>query len=452
MAGNDWVLTSIGAETDLLTGFPFVSNRYVSDPTGIKLLRGDNVAQGDLRWDGAKYWSSDDLDELKQFYLQDGDVILAMDRPWIEAGLKYAAVTQHDLPCLLVQRVARLRGTTSLDTRYLKYLIGSLPFVQYVLAVQTGTAVPHISASQIKSFVFYRPLLSEQRAIACILGALDDKIELNRRMNRTLDAMARALFQSWFVDFDPVRAKVAGEQPAGLKPELAALFPDRLVESDLGEIPEGWEVVTLGNLGELEKGLSYKGEGLSEEDGIPMVNLGCFAGQGVFIAEKVKRYIGEYRDRHIVHAGDLVIANTDVTQNRIILGSPAILPKFGKESRYLFTHHVFAVRFFQEFEKWKYFVYFSLLKPEFREIAEGFATGTTVLALPRDGLLKYPFCLPSVSVLQVFERHIAQIRALIDCNLCQSRTLAALRDTLLPKLISGELRVADAERIVGRCL
>ncbi|MDP9312352.1 MAG: restriction endonuclease subunit S [Chloroflexota bacterium] len=103
-----------------------------------------------------------------------------MDRPWIEAGLKYAAVSEHDLPCLLVQRVARLRARKDLDQRYLRYIIGSANFTNYILGVQTGTAVPHISGNQIKQFKFFRPSLPEQQAIASVLGALDDKIELNR--------------------------------------------------------------------------------------------------------------------------------------------------------------------------------------------------------------------------------------------------------------------------------
>ena len=126
-----------------------------------------------------------------------------MDRPWIEAGLKYSLVREPDLPALLVQRVARLRGCERLDTRFLYYVIGCRDFTQYVISVQTGTAVPHISAQQIKEFTFPLPPLSEQRVIAHILGTLDDKIELNRRMNETLEAMARALFKSWFVRFRP---------------------------------------------------------------------------------------------------------------------------------------------------------------------------------------------------------------------------------------------------------
>jgi type I restriction enzyme S subunit len=257
-------------------------------------------------------------------------------------------------------------------------------------------------------------------------------------MNATLEAMARALFQSWFVDFDPVRAKL---DPATAGPTLdpAALFPDSLQDSAIGPIPHGWSVKNLGEIADFDKGLSYKGEGLAEEGGMPMVNLGCFTGRGLFNADRVKRYTGEYRERHLVHAGDLVIANTDMTQNRVIIGSPALVPELNGAKEFLFTHHVFAVRFKPGAEIWRRYVFFTLLKPEFREIAEGFSTGTTVLALPRDGLVNYSLCLPPIPLLEAFERQVGPLLAAVDSNQHQSRTLATLRDTLLPKLLSGEI-------------
>src|SRR5439155_16482602 len=108
---SDWLTVRLGDVTDVLTGFPFKSDRYVADDAAPRLLRGDNVAQGVLRWEGAKRWPRDSVDDVANYLLREGDVILAMDRPWIEAGLKYASVRRSDLPSLLVQRVARFRGT-----------------------------------------------------------------------------------------------------------------------------------------------------------------------------------------------------------------------------------------------------------------------------------------------------------------------------------------------------
>ena len=122
---------------------------------------------------------------------------------------------------------------------FLHYVVASREFTDYVLSVQTGTAVPHISGNQIGEYEFLLPSLPEQRTIAHILSTLDDKIELNRRMNETLEAIVRALFKSWFVDFDPVSAKAAGRD-IGLPQPLSDLFPARFVDSDLGGIPKGW--------------------------------------------------------------------------------------------------------------------------------------------------------------------------------------------------------------------
>lgn len=143
MASNGWVTTTLGEEVDLLTGYPFKSKQYVDDPCAIRLLRGDNVVQGRLRWDGVKRWPVDQSDGLSDYLLRPGDVVLAMDRPWIEAGLKYASISSHDAPSLLVQRVARLRGNSRLETSFLRYLIGSAAFTHHVLSVQIAPEEPH---------------------------------------------------------------------------------------------------------------------------------------------------------------------------------------------------------------------------------------------------------------------------------------------------------------------
>jgi type I restriction enzyme S subunit len=323
--------------------------------------------------------------------------------------------------------------------RFVYYFFKSV--APQIARMDVGSANPTLNRNHVHPMPIVWPPLAEQKAIAAVLGALDDKIELNRRMNATLEAMARALFQSWFVDFDPVRAKLDGRKPIGLDETTAALFPDSFQDSPIGPIPHAWIVKDLGEIADFDKGLSYKGEGLAEEGGMPMVNLGCFTGRGLFNANRVKRYTGAYRERHLVRAGDLVIANTDMTQNRVIIGSPAIVPELNGVREFLFTHHVFAVRFKPDADVWRRYAFFTLLKPEFREIAEGFSTGTTVLALPRDGLANYSLCLPPILLLEAFEKQVGPILATVDANLHQSRTLAKLRDTLLPKLLSGELSV-----------
>ena len=366
-----------------------------------------------------------------------GDVVMTTEAPLGEiAQLDGSKVA-------LAQRVITLRGKPSLlDNTFLKFLMQSAEVQEELRSRATGTTVLGIRQSELRQVSLNLPPLAEQKRIAEVLGAMDDKIELNRRMNATLDATARALFKSWFVDFDPVREKIEGKQPFGMEASTATLFPDSFKDSELGAIPKGWSIIPLGDIADFDKGLSYKGEGLAEDGGMPMVNLGCFSGRGLFNADRIKRYTGEFRDRHMVHSGDLVIANTDMTQNRVIIGSPALIPKSYGEREFLFTHHVFAVRFKPNYEIWRRFVYFTLLKPEFREIAEGFSTGTTVLALPRDGLMNYSICLPPLPLLNKFEEQTEPLLAQMDAHLQQSRTLTQLRDILLPQLLNGTINLS----------
>ena len=175
--GEGWVSTTLGNEIDLLTGFAFRSKGYTDSQDGLKLLRGDNIVQGSFRWVNVKNWPIDDVDAYSQYYLAERDVVLAMDRTWVKAGLKYAQISRNDLPCLLVQRVARLRAKKDFDDVFLKYLIGSGGFTRYVLSIQTGSGVPHISGTQIKSFAFFKPSMSEQKDISIKLDELRRQIQ-----------------------------------------------------------------------------------------------------------------------------------------------------------------------------------------------------------------------------------------------------------------------------------
>ena len=149
---SEWPIVELGECVELLTGFPFKSADYIEASDGIRLLRGDNIGQGSLRWNGVKKWPTDNRAHVSEYELCKSDIVLAMDRPWIPAGLKFARVRESDLPALLVQRVARIRPTERLRADYLNYVVASREFVEYIQNVTTGTAVPHISATQIKRY------------------------------------------------------------------------------------------------------------------------------------------------------------------------------------------------------------------------------------------------------------------------------------------------------------
>ncbi|MCO5161273.1 MAG: restriction endonuclease subunit S [Mesorhizobium sp.] len=165
LASGSWDQDNLGNHIDLLAGFAFKSAGYSQDPHDVRLMRGDNIVPGAVRWDGARYWPKKDCGAYERFQLKAGDVLIAMDRTWINAGIKFAVLSDEDTPSLLVQRVARLRCYGSLDARFLAMLIGSKAFERYVLSIQTGTGVPHISPTQIRAFRTPVPKIEEQRRI-----------------------------------------------------------------------------------------------------------------------------------------------------------------------------------------------------------------------------------------------------------------------------------------------
>ncbi len=377
--------------------------------------------------------SDEVIRRMPEYLLQEGDIVFAR-----KGGVERSAIVQaNESGYFLGSDGIRLRIKDSHDPRFIAYQLLTKQHKNWMLQNAGGTTMPSLNESIIRRIPILLAPLAEQKRIADILGNLDKKTDLNSRMIDTLEQMARTLFKSWFVDFDPVRAKAAGRHPAGMKNDTSKLFPDSFTETEIGMIPRGWALTQIGEIADIDKGLSYKGDGLTEEGGLPMVNLGCFTGRGSFNTERIKRYKGEYREKHLIKEGDLLIANTDMTQNRTIIGSPALIPKLEGEPKILFTHHTFAARFKPGHEKWREYVFFTLLKPEFREIAEGFSTGTTVLALPRDGLLRYRLCLPPDSLLEEFKAQISPILSLIEAKNRESRSLELIRDALIPRLLEG---------------
>lgn len=193
-----WTHTELGAHIDLLTGYPFKSSEYSKDGQGIRLLRGDNVVQGSIRWDDACYWPEDRIDGLARYQLEADDLVIALDRTWVKAGLKAATIQHADLPCVLVQRVARIRGTAALDQGFLAAIIQSHRFIEMVKSSKTETAVPHISPNDIRDFVIELPPLPEQRKIAEILRTWDTAIQKTEQLIAAKERSSKALMQRVF--------------------------------------------------------------------------------------------------------------------------------------------------------------------------------------------------------------------------------------------------------------
>lgn len=427
---SKWPVVRLGDHIDLLAGFPFKSAEYVDGDDDIRLLRGDNVAQGDLRWEGVKRWRRSESDEFGKYALEVGDVVLAMDRPWIEAGLKYAWVRGIDVPCLLVQRVARMRGMKGLSTEYLRYVIGGRRFSDYIKPIVTGVNVPHISAAQIEAFRFNLPPAPTQRKITSILGAYDDLIENNARRLKIQEEMARTIYREWFVEFRPPSVKLRKatreeERVAGRK-----------------EIPDDWRIGMVGDIAGLQRGRSYRSEDLADDGGVPFLNLKCIERDGGFRRSGIKRFIGEYKTRHVAKKGHILVAVTDMTQERCIVARTGRVPTLDSDTS-IFSMDL--VRVDPKANVHSAFVYCFLRFSSFGDEVKQYANGVNVLHLAPERISEYRLIRPPLAMMARFSELVAPCLALIDKLETQIENLKQTRDFLLPRLMSGEVGVAKIE-------
>lgn len=353
--------------------------------------------------------------------------------------------------CCLGQRMVLLRPHPEhVVGRYLLYALQS-PVVQREILVNegTGATVSNLRIPILSSLKIPAPSLSEQRAIAAVLGALDDKIELNLKMSAALEAVARALFKSWFVDFDPVRAKAEGRHP-GLPPEIAALFPNLFEDSELGQIPAGWHYSTVADVADCIKGTSYRSAELQASKAA-LVTLKSFERGGGYREGGLKPYVGRFKDTQVVRPGELVVAMTDVTQAAEVIGRPALVLPNDTFTALIASLDVLIVRPRKVARVVPVSFLYNLFRADrFVDHTYAHVTGTTVLHLSKNAVPSYSFALPPESVLDAFERITGPIFSRIAIASRESRSLGDVRDALLPKLISGEIRVRDAENLMER--
>ena len=297
------------------------------------------------------------------------------------------------------------------------------------LRIASGGAQRNLSGKLIRRFAINTPPLSEQRGIAHILGTLDDKIELNRRMNATLEEMSRALFKSWFVDFDPVRAKAEGRD-TGLPREIADLFPDGFEESELGEIPANWRTGSVDQAFDLTMGQSPPGVTYNENgEGLPF-----FQGRADFTFRFPTRRVYCTAPTRFANPGDTLVSvrapvgDINMAAERCAIGRGVAAVRHKTDGRS--------------------FTYYSMHSLE-GSFAKFEAEGTVFGSISKKDFHNLACIVPDPVVVRAFERVVSSFDNQIERNEFESRTLAALRDTLLPKLISGEVRVKTAERLIG---
>jgi type I restriction enzyme S subunit len=325
------------------------------------------------------------------------------------------------------------------DPRFIAYLLKTIDFH----SCSDKSSVPGVNRNDLHRLPVLLPPLPEQKRIAHILGTLDDKIELNRRMNATLEGMSRAIFKSWFVDFDPVRQKAAGKQPVGMDAQTAALFPDSFEDSEIGEVPKGWGVEEVRDFLSLTRESVDPGECPAEtfdHYSIPAFDAGCWPSPDLGDAIKSQKLL--------VPPGCVLISKLNPRTPRVWIPQP-ISERRGIAS----TEFLVALP-----AKTKgvgiAFLFCFALSDSFVDYLASHASGTSNShqRVRPDDFLSYKVVLPPVDVLLAFDRVAGPLLRQSSNARSESKRLAALRDTLLPKLLSGEIRVPEAEKVVEEAM
>ena len=399
-------------------------------PVGPKFLRITDIVSENLDWSTVPFVATKPA-TLEKYRLHDQDIVIARTG----ASTGKSAYIKDPPTSVFASYLVRLKANASFDARFLSYYLKSDEFWQFIRGVLGDkSAQPNASASTMTAAPLTAPSsIADQRAIAHILGTLDDKIELNRRMNETLEEMARALFKSWFVDFDPVRAKMEGRH-TGLPQDIADLFPDRLVDSELGEIPEGWCASTLADVALLNP------ESWSNRNAPDRILYVDLAKTKWGYIDDIQIYTwaeAPSRGRRVLRRGDTIVGTV-----RPGNGSFALIDRDGLTGSTGFA--VLQPKTATERE----IVWCAATSHDAIERLAHLADGCAYPAVRPRAVLDTVVVLPDTRVRLAFSSLAAPLVNRLQENQREARTLAALRDALLPKLISGETRVGDAERVV----
>ena len=328
----------------------------------------------------------------------------------------------------------RPKANSQIVPEYAGYYFRSPFFRRAVSAMSSLSTRASLNNEMLGRLAMILPPVDDQESIGEILKSLDDKIELNRRMNATLEAMARALFQSWFVDFDPVRAKLDGRKPIGLDEATAALFPEHLEDSPLGHIPKGWKATTLGACIGFGSGFSFKSQDW-QESGVPVVKIGSVKPgiidltQVSYVSEEIAKQAARYR----LSTGDMLIGMTGY------VGEVGLVPP--SDNPPLLNQRVGKFVMAKPGTVSLAFWYCTTRQPEFKAFVEARSHGTAQANVSGESILEFPLVMPPSGILDSFNYDCQPLFDRILSNHGESRTLATLRDTLLPRLLSGELSV-----------
>ena len=440
---DSWQVSTLGVICqegggDIQTG-PFGSQLHASDYvlSGIPSIMPANIKEGRVSEEGIARISEADATRLSKYLTKAGDIVYSR-RGDVE---RCALIRKREEGWLCGTGCLRVRpGSGVVDPDFCSHFLSHPETKEWISRHAVGATMPNLNTQILSALPVLLPSLQEQKAIAHILGTLDDKIELNRKTNETLEAMAKALFKSWFVDFDPVRAKAEG-RPTGLPAEISDLFPDSFEDSELGEIPRGWRVGTIAS----SVGVVFDGPHATPkeaDDGNVFLGIKNMTGTSLDLSDV--RLIGyedwsQWTRRVEPRAGDIVFTY------EAALGLFAVIPHglkccLGRRMALIRTKASNGTPYF-------WFHQF-IAKPFQKVIEERSIHGATVNRTPLTEFPGYPTLEAPKELRQAFDRAASSLWARMHAGANQTASLASLRDVLLPKLISGELRIPDAEKLL----
>lgn len=431
-----WPIVRLGDLVEIKHGFAFKGEYFTEVPNeNVLLTPGNFRIGGGYKGEKLKYYTGSVDDE---FVLHEGDLIVTMtDLSKAADTLGYPALVPHEpgRKFLHNQRLGRilLKDKNQLDLRYLYFLLCSQLYRNEVLASVTGTTVKHTSPKKIAAFTLALPTLHEQQRIAHILGILDDKINLNRRMNETLELTARTIFQSWFTDFDPVSTKAEGRHPFGMDSETAALFPDGFEESEIGKVPKRWQVHSIGDMVDAVGGATPSTKEPSYWNGEV-----CFATPKEMSSLSAPVLLET--DRHITEEAVAKISSGILPVGTVLLSSRAPIGYLAiTEVPVAVNQGIIAMICNRDLPNY----YVLNWTAQNMETIIGRANGTTFLEISKKSFRPIKLVVPPAALLQRFTELVEPLYKQVTLNIKETQALAILRDVLFPKLMSGELSLSN---------
>ncbi|HIF9176009.1 TPA: restriction endonuclease subunit S [Photobacterium damselae] len=429
----DWQVMTLDEIVTHQKGFAFKSKDYID--SGIPVVRVSNFTMDSIDCSDLKYVDQFIAEKNASVQLVENDVVIATVGSWptnpASVVGKTVCVPKNVNGSLLNQNAVRLRvkNNDDSDQSFLYYLLKNKDFSDYIVSTAQGSAnQASITLKDIYGYEFAYPEQQHRKKIASYLTSIDRKISLNTQTNQTLEQMAQAIFKSWFVDFDPVKAKMNGVQPEGMDATTASLFPEKLVESELGLIPEGWEVEPLKNVSRVINGRAYKNTEFKEE-GTPIIRIQNLTGKGKTVYSDL-----DLPEDKLVEHGDLIFA-----------WSATFGPHLWRGPKSIYHYHIWKMDVNEKrFGKYLLFMHLARLT----DYLKNQGTGSIFTHLTKVIMESQKLVVPSEPIVEAFSKVVTPLFAQIDSLHKENQVLEKLRDTLLPKLLSGEIELGISEELV----